>query len=180
MKKLILLSLFFVLGVSTVNAQGIRFGVKGGANFSNFSGNEADIYDNLTSFYAGALVEINVFQNFSVQPEILYSSQGAKVEGFDDIKLDYINVPVLAKFYLITDKLSLEAGPQFGFLINDGFDAEDAVETNSFDFAAIGGASFNITDKFFVQARYVVGLTDTTKDAEVKNTTIQLGVGYRF
>ncbi len=177
MKKAILLTMFFVLGISTANAQGIRFGLKGGANFSTLDGDDVDA-DNLTSFYGGALVEINVFQNFSVQPEVLYSSQGAKVEGLGDIKLDYINVPVLAKFYLISDKLSLEAGPQFGFLVNQ--DLEETFEAKSFDFAAVGGLGFNITDNFFVQARYVIGLTDASENAEVKNTTIQAGVGFRF
>lgn len=172
-----LLTMFIIFGTLTVNAQGLRFGVKGGANFAKLDGKDVDA-DNLTSWYAGALLEINVFQNFSVQPEVLYSSQGAKVDGFGDFKLDYINVPVLAKFYLISDMLSLEAGPQFGFLVNDN--VEQQFEAKSFDFAAIGGIGLNITDNFFAQARYVVGLTDTTRDADIKNTTIQVGLGYRF
>jgi len=185
MKKLVLLTLFLIAGTLTTNAQGLRFGLKGGANFAKLEGDKVDS-DNLTSYYAGAFAEINVFPNFSVQPELLYSSQGAKgINGADDFKLDYINVPVLAKFYLITDVLALEAGPQFGFLVNDNF--EDSVngigtqyEAESFDFAAIGGVSVNITDNFFANARYVLGLTEVSKTAEVKNTTIQVGLGYRF
>src|SRR5690606_20818809 len=107
-------------------------------------------------------------------------SQGAKVDSdaVDDINFNYVTVPVLAKFYLITDRLSVEAGPQFSFLIDDN--VKDQFETESFDFAAVGGLGLNITDNIFAQARYVVGLTDASKDAEVKNRVIQVSLGYRF
>lgn len=176
MKKLFLMAILLVAGSTSMNAQGIDFGVKAGANFSNLDGDGID-GDNLTSFHAGAVLEVNLFENFSLQPEVLYSSQGTKLED-EDIKLDYISVPVLAKFYLISDKLSIEAGPQFSFLVND--DVPEVFETKSFDFAAIGGLGLNITNNLFVQARYVVGLTDTTKEAEVTNKVIQLSVGWKF
>lgn len=178
MKRLFLLAILLIAGSTSMNAQGIKFGVKAGANFSNFSGSDADGFNGLTSFHVGGLAEIKLLPNFSVQPELLYSSQGAKQDGFDDVKLDYVTVPVLAKFYLITDKLSLEAGPQFSFLVNDNLD--DTFKTKSFDFAAAGGLAFDFTKNIFAQARYVVGLTDTTKDAEIKNSTIQLSVGLKF
>lgn len=174
------MAILLIAGSSSMNAQGLDFGVKAGANFAKLDGDGID-GDNLTSFHVGALLEVNVFENFSVQPEVLYSSQGTKVEGVGDFKLDYISVPVLAKFYLISDRLSLEAGPQFSFLINDDAPSvEDQFETKSFDFAAVGGLGFNFTDNIFVQARYVIGLTDTTEDAEVTNKVIQLSVGLKF
>jgi opacity protein-like surface antigen len=134
----------------------------------------------ITSFHFGALLEVKVFENFSIQPELLYSSQGAKVneENVKDINFNYITVPVLAKFYLISEKLSVEAGPQFSFLIDDNL--EETLESKSFDFAAVGGLGFQFTENFFAQARYVAGLTDTTKDAEIKNRVIQVSLGYRF
>ncbi len=178
MKNSLILAITLVFFSLATQAQGVRFGVKAGANYANFTGTDADGFDGLTSYHVGAILELNVLQNFSVQPEVLYSSQGAKSDGFDDVKLDYVTVPVLAKFYLITDKLSLEAGPQFAFLVNDNLDS--TFETKDFDFAAVGGLGLNITNNFFAQARYVVGLTDTTKDAEIKNSIIQLSVGYRF
>ena len=178
MKKLILLSAFLVLGITSSQAQ-VKFGVKAGANFANL---ESDVNsDNITSYHAGVLLEAKVLPNFAIQPEVLYSSQGADLNN-EKFKLDYISVPVLAKFYLISDKLALEAGPQFSFLINEDTPntIDETFETKSFDFAALGGLSFNITDNVFAQARYVVGLTDTTKDADVTNRVIQLSVGLRF
>lgn len=174
---IILTLLILVVGQS--NAQLLKFGLKAGANFSNLEGENIE-GSNYTSFHFGALLEVKLFENFSIQPELLYSSQGAKVseENVKDINFSYVTVPVLAKFYLITDKLSLEAGPQFSFLVNES--VPDQFESKSFDFAAVGGLGFNFTENIFAQARYVAGLTDTTKDAEIKNRVIQVSVGYRF
>jgi opacity protein-like surface antigen len=176
MKKLFLAVSLLFIGVTASNAQDLKFGAKIGANFSNLNGDGIN-GDNLTSFHIGALVEVNILENFSVQPELMYSSQGTEIEN-EKLKLDYVSVPVLAKLYLITDKLSIEAGPQFSFLIND--DVKGQFEAKTFDFAAVGGLSYNLTSFIFVQARYVAGLTDTTKDASVTNSVIQLSAGLRF
>jgi opacity protein-like surface antigen len=176
MKKLIVIVALLFLGFAKSNAQDIIFGAKIGANFSNLNGNEIK-GDNLTSFHVGAIVEVNVLGKFSLQSELIYSSQGTEIEN-GDLKLDYVSVPVLAKFYLITDKLSIEAGPQFSFLLND--DVPETFRTKTFDFAAVGGLSFNVTSFLFVQARYVAGLTDTSKGASVTNRVFQLSAGLRF
>lgn len=176
MKNLFLIAAALFLGVSASNAQDLKFGAKIGANFSTLDGGGIN-GDNLTSFHVGILAELNLLENFSVQPELLYSSQGTEYQN-EDIKLDYLSLPVLAKFYLITDKLSLEAGPQFSFLVND--DVRGQFDAKTFDFAAVGGLGYNLTSFIFVQARYVVGLTDTSKDASVTNKVIQLSAGLRF
>jgi opacity protein-like surface antigen len=180
MKKLIVIFALILISVTDANAQMLKFGVKAGANFASLEGDGLEGLETYTSFHFGALLEVKVFENFSIQPELLYSSQGSKVneENVKDINFNYITVPVLAKFYLISEKLSLEAGPQFSFLIDDNL--EETFESKSFDFAAVGGLSFQFTENVFAQARYVAGLTDTTKDAEIKNRVIQISIGYRF
>ena len=180
MKKLFATALFCMAVSFSTNAQGIDFGIKAGPNFANLEGDLNS--ENITSFHAGALVELNLIGSFSLQPELLYSSQGSKVEGSDDFNLDYLSIPVLAKFYILPNRLSLEAGPQFSFLLNDGTPEEiaDDFKAESFDFAALGGIGLNITDNIFAQARYVLGLTEASKDAEVTNRVIQLSVGLKF
>lgn len=178
MKK-VLIVLLLCFGMSTLNAQMLKFGLKAGANFSNLEGDNVD-GSTYTSYHFGAVAEISLLENLSLQPELLYSSQGTKVDdaGAKDINYNYVTVPVLAKFYLTSKKLSLEAGPQFSFLINE--DVAEQFEAESFDFAAAVGLGYNITDNFFAQARYVMGLTEANKDAEVTNRVIQLSIGYRF
>ena len=177
MKKLIVLSFCFLAFSMHVEGQIVKFGIKAGANFSNLDGNSINS-NNLTSYHVGIMSQIKVLPNFAIQPEALFSSQGAKVDGANDFELDYVAVPVLAKFYLITDVLSLEAGPQFSFLVNSNL--PDTYETQSFDFGAAGGLGLNITKSFVAQARYVVGLSDTSRDAEITNRVFQISLGYFF
>ena len=186
MKKLILAVLFVFAAITNSNAQVVQFGVKGGVNFSNFSGGPDGIdYKNKTGFHAGAFAEIKLLPNFSLQPEALFTSQGAEVEGVGDFNLDYISVPVLAKFYLITDRLSIEAGPQFSFLVDDSAEAFDSAvdgdpDTKSFDFALAGGLGLKIAGGLSAHARYTIGLTEISRDAEAKNAVFQVGLGYQF
>jgi opacity protein-like surface antigen len=56
----------------------------------------------------------------------------------------------------------------------------DTNDTNSFDFGLAGGLSYKITNGLFVSGRYVAGLTEAKKDADVKNSVIQFSVGYMF
>lgn len=172
MKKLILLAIALI-GLTTIsNAQSFKFGFKGGLNFATINGDGADA-DSRTGYHIGAVGQIGVGPLFTIQPEILYSAQGAK-----DFDLDYLNIPILAKFKF-AKLFSVEVGPQFGFLVNDGFETEvsDALELKSFDMsAAIGaGVEFN---KFFAQLRYNIGLTNITDNGDNKNATFQISVGY--
>jgi len=176
MKKLFVLTLLLI-GILSTQAQ-IRLGIKAGANFSDLDGT----FDTSmrTGFHAGAILEIKAGSNFAIQPEVLYSMQGAKVTlaGAKEINFSYVTVPVLAKYYVLTDVFSLEAGPQFAFLIDDN--VENTFKTESFDFAVVGGIGLNITKSFFAQAHYVVGLTDASTNASIKNRVIQLSLGYKF
>lgn len=96
--------------------------------------------------HVGALIEFKLFENFSLQPEVMYLTKGAKFDNIgeieiDDVDLNYIKVPLLAIFYLISDKLSLDVGPQFAFLID--YNLEEIFESKSFDFEAVAGLSFH-------------------------------------
>ena len=180
MKKIFFL-IAVLAGSFAMNAQGIDLGIKAGANFANFQGDIKS--DGITSFHACAALEINLVPMFSVQAEGLFSSQGAEYEdafgAAQDINLDYISVPVMAKFYIVPSKLSLMAGPQFSFLVNDADKVFDN-DPNSFDLAASGGVELKIIMGLFAQARYNIGLTDTYDNVDSKNGVFQLSVGYYF
>ena len=111
----------------------LAFGIKGGVNFSNLTGDGFDEFDDdsaRTSFNLGALVEIPVTEKFAIQPEVFYSGQGFDLVQREDaedteFQLDYINVPVLAKIYLVQG-LYLEAGPQVGFLVDSQIEGPNA------------------------------------------------------
>lgn len=184
MKKTIATLILLVLGTGISHAQLLEFGVKGGVNFANYTGGDVSGVDfkTITSYHAGMVMELKVFENFAIQPELLYSTQGAELEGLgDQVKneLGYLSIPVLAKFYLTSNELSLELGPQASFLVSERNEV-DANDTNSFEFGIAGGLSYKITKSIFVSGRYVAGLTEAKKDADVKNSLIQFSVGYMF
>lgn len=178
MKKLLSIALLLG-GILSMQAQ-LRIGIKAGPNFSNLEGVTFDTKMR-TGFHFGLAAELKLPGKLALQPELLYSSQGAKVTltAVDDIKYDYITVPVLLKYYLISDVVSLEAGPQFSFLTQDRNDF-DPGNSATFDFAALGGIGINIGDHLFLQGRYVIGLTDASSNANVTNKVIQISVGYFF
>ncbi len=175
MKKLFLFAFLFILGATTANAQ--SFGIKGGLNFANLTGDDSDGFKGLTSFHIGGVAELRVFQNLALQPELLFSTQGAKVEN-EQYKLNYLSLPVMAKFYL-NDALSVQAGPTFGVLLSQTKNVA-VNDTNTFDFGLAGGLEYKIIGGLFVQGRYGVGFTDMAKDANVRNSVIQLSIGYLF
>ena len=117
MKKLIF-SILAVTLFATSQAQ-IKFGVKAGLNLANLTGDVTDSKMN-TDFHGGGFVEVPVGKIFAVQPEILYSGQGAKSsEDGTDFKLNlgYLNVPVLFKYNNPSGFFAV-TGPQIGFLLN--------------------------------------------------------------
>jgi len=167
------------------------FGVKGGVNFANVIGNDIEDTESRTNFHVGVVGELPLADIFSLQAEVLYSGQGftAKNPGFlgaDEIeyKLDYINVPVLAKVYLFKG-FSLEAGPQFGFKVNekievDGEESDELDEVKDFEFAVAGGLTFQTDMGLFASGRYNYGFSDLVSDTDTRNSVFQISIGYKF
>lgn len=176
MKRAILTAVLFAAFGLTAQAQVFKLGIKAGPNFANLTGGDIQTKTR-TSFHAGGAVELGISKKFAIAGELLYTSQGADVDGVGDFNLDYVAVPVLARIYLIEEKVSVDIGPQFSFLIDE---AEESFENEDYDFGVAGGVTVNITKSLFAQARYVAGLTEASKDAEVKNSVFQLSVGYNF
>ena len=205
MKKIILTAVA-VFAFGFTYAQKAEFGIKGGLNIANqnFSGDGAPSPSSLIGFHVGGFVEIKIADKFSIQPELLYSTQGSKfdmivdIDGTDyntenTIKLAYINIPVMFKYYA-TEKFSLEAGPQIGFLVDSKLevnvlgqsvtqDGKDLFE--SVDFGLNLGAGYDITKNISVGVRYNLGLANVAKTEDgsndtIKNSVFSLSVGYKF
>ncbi|NER14081.1 outer membrane beta-barrel protein [Leptobacterium flavescens] len=176
MKKLLMLALATVGFISFSNAQSAKFGVKAGANFSNLKIDTAlggGSPDGATSFYVGALVDLAVSDKFHIQPEALYS-----IEGADDADITFIDIPVMAKLYII-DGLNVQAGPQFGIVV-DADGGTDGLKTTNFSLNL--GAAYEFPGGFFADGRYNFGLSDISDvdGIELNTKGLQLGIGYRF
>ncbi|WP_300569039.1 porin family protein [Flavobacterium sp.] len=179
MNKLIFSSVLLLFCFNLSNAQLLKIGVKAGANYANFESSTLQT-DAITSYHAGLVAEIKLINVLSLQPEILYSTQGASyknaVEEFK-AELGYISVPILAKLNL-GKIISIDAGPQFSYLLSKKVDA--STDINEFDFAVAGGLTFKLTENFFLQGRYTLGLSEIDKNADYKNSVGQLSVGFMF
>ena len=188
MKKIILAAVLFMATSATIQAQLLKIGVKAGVNFANqtgdasFDGISVD-KEGITSYHAGLVAEIKLLEKFSIQPELLYSTTGASYK-FDDVsediknELGYISIPVMAKFYL-SKSFSLELGPQASFLVSEKNDF-DVKNGETFEFGVNAGLGFKITENIFVQGRYGLGLTEASKNADVKNSVFQISAGFMF
>ncbi len=124
LRGILFVSCFFLLTEGAHGQMQVELGVKGGVNFSNINSSSAvvAVYGEQTGYHAGAYAMFK-FGKAAIQPEVLYSSEGQQYKysqpGFPQLNstFNYINVPLLLKIY-VTDWLNLQAGPQFGFLLN--------------------------------------------------------------
>jgi len=173
MKKLKFL-LAILVAVQFSFAQEIDFGLKLGANFSNF--NDASSFDSKTGFVGGAFAAAQ-FSSFGLQTELLYSQQGAEFNALD-FDLDYVNVPVLFKYYVIGG-LNIQLGPQFGFLIDDTI-PDASFETEDFDLSGVTGLGIDLPLGIRADARYIFGLNDIFKNSDGKTGVFTLSLGYSF
>ena len=185
------LTLLGLVAISTtaVAQQEVKFGPKAGVNFANLSG--LDNSEMKIGFHVGAVAEIKFNDKFSIQPEVIYSAQGAKGNTGtidSEIKNDYINVPIMAKYYIV-EGFSAELGPQVGFLMkseskvgNITADSKDFYKST--DFGLNFGLAYDLPMGVFFGARYNLGLSDIRNNTDsgdaIKNNVIQVGVGYKF
>ena len=197
----------------TGKAQETRFGVKGGFNYSTIVGDLTTGLKFRFSGHGGIFVEIDFSEKFKLQPELLYSSQGFQFStdlaaiqnggavGDDNdfrtnVQLNFITVPILGKFAL-NDKLDVEFGPQFGFLVNQVTkfkDLDQASDINAdrrssisgdfqLDYGAAVGLGITLSDNLSISPRFYVGLRNRLNalaTAQNYNATIQLSLNYIF
>ena len=184
MKNLFLAAAVAVGMFFTSNAQEMKFGAKAGLNITNVDIDGFDT-DSRTGFHIGATYNIGVNESLAIQPELLYSTAGAKAStGDGELNLSYIDIPVMVQYNISSVQgLSLEVGPQIGFLVA----AEDQDEndlSDSYKSTNIGlnvGVGYSLESGLSFGARYNYGLTDiidVNGGNETKTNGFLLSVGY--
>ncbi len=186
MKKVLVIVAFATLFIATkTNAQEFKFGLKGGINFAKFIGDDVDA-DMFTGFHLGAVAEYSFNEKVVIQPELLFSTQGAKADGANfKVKVNYLNLPIMVK-YFVSDGFNLQAGPQIGFLLDSKFEGEDVgIDADeafkNIDFGVNLGLGYQFDEHIFIEGRYNLGLSDIMKeDGNAKNSVFQISLGYIF
>ncbi len=207
MNKIILAA--FVLSLMAFSANAQYLGLKGGLNLSNLNVDDVDSKNMRTGYHFGAYLNLPLSDAFSFQPEVLYSTKGSTVEkvydfagidgtGTAELKIDYIDVPLLGIFR-IGNALELHVGPYIGFLANSSYnlkiegeldgeynDEIDSDQLKGLDYGLIGGFALNFS-ALQVGARYNYGLQkiedSSTADAifgDAKNSYFQIFAALRI
>ncbi len=197
---------FFVLIAAAIVCMGasaqVQFGGKVGFDMTNFWGPDVD-HGMKPGYQVGLMMEYKFNPHFAIAPEVVFAAQGGKSKAFaldlfdittTEIKYNanYINVPLMFKYY-VAPSFSIDLGPQVGFNVYSkiaakGYDKSVDFKdgTKAIDFGVGLGATYNLTENAFVQARYTMGLTKALKDNAVlgenkaKNGNIQIAFGMKF
>ncbi|WP_273568834.1 porin family protein [Maribacter halichondriae] len=204
LKSVILLFFGSFICNSILHGQEIHLGVKAAINYTDVLGNY--FYENVKakpSYEAGIFAEFPVRGKWTFHPEVLYVSRRTSVDFLDprnfqefsvDRKVDFhsqlLAVPLITK-YTINDSFSIELGPQLNFLLraegkSSGIEFEDDDEL-SFDIGPTLGVGYGLNDRFKLQLRYFIGLSDVFRKENIVGYEInrdrytsvfQLGLGY--
>ncbi|QRR02915.1 porin family protein [Dyadobacter sandarakinus] len=175
-----------LLAISTLSFSQAKFslGPKAGINISNYTGGNIQS-DALVGYHIGGVLNYGFGKVFSLQPEVLFSTQGAKVENGgqkEDFKISYITVPVMLKFRT-NSGFYVELGPQAGF--RAGSDIPDQTINNfakNLDLAGAVGIGYHSGIGLGVGARYIAGVSKVGDfsgqdiDPDFKNSVIQVSL----
>jgi len=194
MKKFYFLILFASVFTNTVQAQNttakkLNWGYKIGINGSNLRIEDGADANWKTGLATGLFFNIKLANKLSLQPEVLYSSMGARnvVNGSGSLRLNYFSLPVMAK-YKVCKNFSVLAGPQMDMLIQAKTKSSSnqlSKVTNDYNessFNLTGGAEYWPVHCFGFSARYIYGLNDVAgfDRIEMKNQGVQLMAAVKF
>jgi hypothetical protein len=174
-------------------AQKTTFGVRAGVNISkwNFAEEEAGYRArSKAGLEAGFLADIKLSKQFSLQPELLYSRYGTGLASQGEsvkYNVNYLVIPVLAKYSLRGNGLSFLAGPQVGFLLSANYKYQGTKNNlkeylNATNFFAVLGADYTFPIGISVGARYNFSLGEIQKEGEtkVRENSFGISAGYNL
>jgi hypothetical protein len=181
----------------------VYMGIRGGVNIATVSdlkitmdGGERPALDqsSITGIDVAVLAEFSLSPSFALQPELHYLQKGAALEsttlGEDnfsvDMKVNYLELPVLAKFLIGEQHLKADifAGPSLGYALDGkytfnigGIESSEDIKfdndydangekDNRIDFSAVFGAGLQLglgKGSLLLDGRYSLDFTDFTK-----------------
>lgn len=188
MKKVlsVLMMVFALMMAIPVQAQLIKFGVKGGMNFSKLDTDVRswnDAKDSSTGWFIGPMAEVTLpIVGLGVDGALMYSQRGK-----GDAKQQGIEIPVNLKYSFGLGSMFgiyLAAGPDFFFNFKD-IDVE-GLETKKSQVAVNLGAGLKLLRKLQIGLTYQIPMGDSFewKDAGnvigAKSKTWQVSLAYIF
>ena len=190
MRKVIIMAVLMLSSVATFAQRpvgSLTVQPKIGMNFATLT--KADDSESRIGLVAGAELEYQLSDIFSISGGALYSQQGCEWSEDGSTrtnKLDYINIPVLANVYVVKN-LAVKFGVQPAFNVNSKAKASQGDSSvqgsiegiKTFDFSIPIGLSYEYKN-IVIDGRYNFGLTKVSKYADSKNSVFQLTLGYKL
>ncbi len=174
MKQIYTVIIILSFSAFTSMAQKFQGGVAAGLVGSQVAG---DTYSgfNKAGIYAGFWVRLAVNERSSFQTELSYFQKGSRHNPdekkqdytFYLMRLGYIEMPFLYQYHL-KNKILLEVGPSFSFLLHS-YEALDYMEETYGDFSLFNpsfmtGVGYPITEKLSVNLRMNSSIFSIRKD----------------
>ena len=164
------------------------------------------------TYLGGIFATVPLSETFSIQPEVLYVNKGFQTTSSGSVtpryNLHYLSIPIMLRYHIL-DQLTVEIGPELGYLIDattninsgvsfSGSPSLDQQLLDSYkdlDLALNVGIGYSLADKWAINLRYNMGLYDTSKDfttpvfgqeapvlisGTTYNRSLQLSVGYQL
>lgn len=164
MMRFVLLA-FYLLCISSLNAQSFKGGILLGFTASQVDGDSYSGYDKL-GFQGGVYISNEILPYMAARFEIKYTSRGARNPASEDntgsylLTLHYIDLPVIAAFK-VKNYGSADIGLVPGYMFAAGGE-DDAgklpkdylVDFHKFDLGLLLGLSIRLTQKASVSLRY--------------------------
>ncbi|CAN5921644.1 hypothetical protein BH24BAC1_BH24BAC1_21500 [soil metagenome] len=158
------LGAILLVGSTMAHAQsdnpGPRFGLKGGANFSQLYVNQPNVQDEnmKVGYHFGIFGKVPITSFLALQPELLYTNVGSKItyggsnlanllgikEGEVRYNLNYLQVPI--GFAVNIGSFNIHAGPYVSYLIGANIKDLEASSLNSTEIADLDTDDFNRVD----------------------------------
>lgn len=190
MKRTVLLFMSLTVWMAGYS-QRTQFGLKAGVNITDIDDDLAPNNTNPeTGFHVGGLAHIHLARYLAVQPEVTFSSQGARytLPTYNgETKNYYLNIPVLLQY--LNSGFRLQTGPQLGLLLSSKFEpntggAETDLKdiSNNVNFEWSFGAGYLTRSGLGIDARYNLGISNMyeTGRAEAHSRVWQFGIFYQF
>ena len=190
MKKMMMIAVMAVMCL-TANAQKMRHGAgkitiqpmigfsvgtfRGEYTSGTITGNEARV-----GLAIGAEAEYYTTTDWlSLSAAVKYEQLGWEWKNANTVKLDYIDIPLMANFY-VAKGFALKVGLQPGFLVNDNANGE----CKSFNFSIPVGLSYEFKNGITLDLRGGYSLTRVDKfdgnDLKYYTDGGSLTIGYKF
>lgn len=197
---LLLAAVAFVATAPLYAQKKVSPGIRAGVNVATLSNIDADFK---TDFYAGTILSLNLAQRYTLQPELIYTRQGANNVVFvdeetgqpnrqEDVTIQYLSLGVVNKFYFVDGFHGL-VGPSLDMKIGKNFPRIDFDDDDygGVDLGIALGLGYTLPFGLTVEGRFKTGLLDAFNndyflgifddpDKVSLNRLFQIGLSYSF